>query len=325
MLKRLLCQIDVVLLIKPVDPILIKSGYPLVVSKSGNMPFVRTYRNDKWEVFLPGSSLKGVIRSHAERICRTLKEKSVCLPYQKYPQNGNLSQDEIDGISCGNRFEKKKKGNDNKPPKNEEVYKYSCPACRMFGSTYFAGRCSISDAYAKGSAPEPELRDGVAIDRFTGGSADTAKFDLEVVTQGVFKTTITLRNFELWQVGLLGLILKDFEDEIIRIGSGKSRGLGRVKGEVESMCLTYFDDEAKLRGIAELVTEKERKDYGLHPSIPNEINNIQFPEPSPSGIKRVYNLIGIKDNLLEVTLPIFRGRMNDLNWLKEIKTFTGDE
>lgn len=318
MLKRLLCQLDAELHIKPVDPILIKAGYA-TVSKS-DMPFVRTYRHNKAEVYLPGSSLKGVIRSHAERICRTLKEKSVCLPYQDYPKgNETLSEDEKDGISCGNRFEIKKKKNDNKPPKNEDVYHYSCPACRMFGSTYFIGRCTISDAYAESPVPEPELRDGVAIDRFTGGAASGAKYDLEVVTKGLFKTTITLRNFELWQLGLLGLILKDFEDEFIRIGAGKSRGLGRIKGKITGMTLTYFDEVNKLRGLAEMVEEKEREAYGLYHHVP--VSELKLPEPSVSGVRRVYDITGIKDDLLKITAPVFNDYISGLKWLNQINLF----
>ena len=53
---------------------------------------------------------------------------------------------------------------------NEEVYRDSCPVCRLFGSTSFIGRVTISDAYlAKDCQQKTEQRDGVGIDRFTGG------------------------------------------------------------------------------------------------------------------------------------------------------------
>ena len=78
-----------------------------------------------------------------------------------------------------------------------------------------------------------ELRDGVGIDRQTGGASHGAKFDLEVVSTGVaFETDIHLRNFELWQLGMLFIVLQDMEDELIPLGSGRSRGLGKVKAEI---------------------------------------------------------------------------------------------
>ena len=103
-----------------------------------------------------------------------------------------------------------------------------------FGSTSFIGRIAINDAYlAPGSKEIKELRDGVGIDRLTGGASHGAKFDLEVVSTGVvFETDIHLRNFELWQLGMLFIVLQDMEDELIPLGSGRSRGLGKVKTEI---------------------------------------------------------------------------------------------
>ena len=83
----------------------------------------------------------------------------------------------------------------------------------------------------KDSQQKTEQRDGIGIDRFTGGAASGAKFDLEVVSSGVkFETRIHMRNFEVWQLGMLMLIVQDLGDSLIRIGSGRSRGLGNVEG-----------------------------------------------------------------------------------------------
>jgi CRISPR/Cas system CSM-associated protein Csm3 (group 7 of RAMP superfamily) len=72
MLKQLLNECVIELMIEPDGPILVKSGRDTV--RGPNMAFVRTWRNGQEEVYLPGSSLKGVLRSHAERITRTLGE-----------------------------------------------------------------------------------------------------------------------------------------------------------------------------------------------------------------------------------------------------------
>ena len=72
MLKQLVNECLIELVIRPDGPILIKSGIETV--SGPDMSFVRTWRNGEEQVFLPGSSLKGVLRSNAERITRTFDE-----------------------------------------------------------------------------------------------------------------------------------------------------------------------------------------------------------------------------------------------------------
>ncbi len=255
MLKRLVNECRFNLVIHTEGPVLVKSGHPTV--SGPDMTPVRTYRNGKTEVYLPGSSLKGVFRSHIEKVIRTLNDGVVCNPFVKIEdrakQQGNqLVCPDYAEVFCGDKFEVRKKGQlrvggvqwqrSKEDVSNEEVYRDSCPACRLFGSTSFIGRVAISDAYlAKGSQEKTEQRDGVGIDRFTGGAANRAKFDLEVVSSGVaFETNIYMRNFEVWQLGMLMLIVQDLGDGLIYIGSGKSRGLGNVKGEISEMSVNYI-------------------------------------------------------------------------------------
>lgn len=231
MLKRLVNELRCELTITTTGPVLIKSGH---ASVSGpDMTPVRTYRNGSLQVYLPGSSLKGVVRSHLEKICRTLKPGAVCNPFitvRELPDDLRFSD-----VSCSDKFEMRKKWLKEKGKKaldSATVYHDSCPICRLFGSTSYIGRISMSDAYL--ASPElKDIRDGVGIDRLTGGAACGAKFGLEVVSSGVsFATEILLRNFECWQLGMLLLAIKDMEDELVRIGSGRSRGLGAVKAEL---------------------------------------------------------------------------------------------
>ncbi len=253
MFKQLVNECVIDLHIKPDGPILVKSG---IATVSGpDMSFVTVLRNGDWEVYLPGSSLKGVLRSHAERITRTFKPEAACDPFAA---GGEM-------MSCGRIFDKQKWS-------NEEVYARSCLICKLFGSTGFAGRLATSDAYAVGRAPKPQRRDGVGIDRFTGGASRGAKFELEVVTEGVFATTLHLRNFELWQLALVGFLLQDLKDGLIRIGMGKSRGLGKVRGEVQNVRLDFLgprapqmsDGQLVLRGVGSLFAEAEK--YGMTPN-----------------------------------------------------------
>lgn len=255
MLKQLLNECRFTLTIHTEGPVLIKSGHSTV--SGPDMTPVRTYRNGNAEVYLPGSSLKGVFRSHIEKVIRTLNNDVVCNPFVKADfdnENNQLACPKYTEVSCGEKFELRQKERllVNRVPwrrhpekevlSNEAVYLESCPACRLFGSTSFIGRVAISDAYlAEDSQQKTEQRDGVGIDRFTGGAANQAKFDLQVVSSGVdFQTDIYIRNFEVWQLGILMLILTDLEDGLIRIGSGRSRGLGNIKATISEVSVNYL-------------------------------------------------------------------------------------
>lgn len=276
MLKRLLCLGAIDLDLSCVDPVLIKAGYAGI--DGPDMVPVATYRDGEETCYLPGTSLKGVLRAHTERIIRTLRPEMVCVPYLQREEDASPEEDLH--LSCGKYLAQQ--------TDSCGIYRLSCPACRTFGSLQFAGRATISDAYPTGGAPIVEDRDGVGIDRKTGGAVTGAKFELRVVTQGTFRATITIRNFESWQLGLLHLLLLDFEDEILRIGSGKSRGLGRVKGAVQRYHLVYWSDPSHLVGIEALVSQEEKERYGLFD--PGDPPPISLPPPDHHrGLRRIYD------------------------------------
>lgn len=237
MLKKLVNESFCTLRITTTGPLLVKSGH---ASISGpDMTPVLTWRNGKQEVFLPGSSLKGVFRSHLEKIVCSLKPHVVCYPFEgNEDKQADLSQRQRDyRDSCGGMFNQYAKRSEDNRRRLEErtdlVYAASCPTCRLFGSTGFIGRLAISDAYLASNEVK-EQRDGVGIDRLTGGASHGAKFELEVVSTDVaFETDIHLRNFEIWQLGMLFVVLQDMEDELVRIGSGRSRGLGKVTATIK--------------------------------------------------------------------------------------------
>jgi CRISPR/Cas system CSM-associated protein Csm3 (group 7 of RAMP superfamily) len=141
-----------------------------------DMQFVRSGGS----LYIPGSSLKGVFRSYAEKIVRTVGAEC-CNPFD--------NDDKSPTCFCG-----KKLGQGD----GSTIYKKSCLICRLFGSTSMASRIKFNDAYpADGHNPTTETRTGVAIDRILGSVAH-GPFDFEVVTQTQFETSVHLRNFELW-------------------------------------------------------------------------------------------------------------------------------
>lgn len=244
MLKKLLNQATIELTIEVEGPLLIKSGVEGGADPSvPDMRFVRSGGS----VYIPGSSLKGVFRSYAEKIARTVGVRC-CNPF--------------DNNFCGKRLEKENSGS--------VIYKQSCFICRLFGSTSMASRIKFNDAYPPdGQNPTTETRTGVAIDRVLGSVAH-GPFDFEVVTKAKFTTSIHLRNFELWQLGLLALVLRDLAEGLLPIGFGKSRGLGEVKATVNKFSVRYVgqsdaslpDPTQMLYGVGALAGT-EREAYGL--------------------------------------------------------------
>ena len=283
MLRKWLCQADVTIEIEPVDPVLVKSGYATL--DGADMVPVVTFRGGK-SIYLPGTSLKGVLRSHFERIARTLQPGSVCLPYYDPKKRNDISipvDEEKKSYGCGYRS----RGEETDPASAR--YADSCAACRLFGSLKFAGRFSIGDAYPlPDSAPTIESRNGVGIDRFTGGTVRGVLFDLQAVVGGKFKARIRLTNFEIWQLAGLNLLLADLKDEMIAVGSGRSRGMGRVRAEVACFRLAYLRPSQSLAGIGQLATTGEREAYRLHDWTPAD--PVALPAAAPRGLRQEYVL-----------------------------------
>jgi CRISPR/Cas system CSM-associated protein Csm3 (group 7 of RAMP superfamily) len=73
MLKKLVNEAYCTLRITTTGPLLIKSGQATI--SGPDMTPVLTLRNGRQEVFIPGSSLKGVFRSHVEKIVCSLKPR----------------------------------------------------------------------------------------------------------------------------------------------------------------------------------------------------------------------------------------------------------
>lgn len=302
MLKKVINSAHIEFTIVPIDPLLIKSGQATIGGT--DMSFVRTYKfGEKEQPFIPGSSIKGMLRAYAEKICRTLggSKIPVCLPYIN--NNKDLTLEETAQAACGLRVNSKNKdGTKNSKISSAEMYRVSCPACRLFGSHNYIGRLATSDAYLTKESERNhlfEIRDGVAIDRLTGGAAAGAKYDFEVLTKGNFETSIDVRNFELWQLGLLGLVFRDMEDGLIRLGFGKSRGLGKIKITINDFkIISYNKPLATLSGIAAHCNSQEKLNYGLFEE-PSRSADTPLSQTERKGLRYEYTITNSWKNLLE--------------------------
>jgi CRISPR/Cas system CSM-associated protein Csm3 (group 7 of RAMP superfamily) len=227
-------------------------------------------------LYIPGSSLRGAWRSHLERSLRGMtdpNEARVCDPFD-------------DKTSCS-RWLAPSGDEDIPTDRKDHPYSDSCPVCRIFGSAAHAGRFSISDGVRNGAAGSVVNRDHVRIDRKDGKVAITGPFRFLGIQDAHFDITVRLRNFELWQLGLIASLIKDLEDARIALGSGKNKGYGKVKATVGTVTLTYIKTPlpiTRLIGVAEhsIWGEYFQKRYGLHeykgPEVPL---TVRFESPTP--------------------------------------------
>ena len=273
--KRFVNHCTIALTIIPDGPILIKSGREGADPTKPDMEFVETYHAGGRSIYLPGSSLKGAIRAHAERIVRTVGRESFDSSNPNIPWANNPLRDEHEYLKDRNQ----------KPLPPPEIYKKSSFTDQIFGNTSIASRVRIEDAYPVDPKQiKVEERNGVAIDRVFDSVA-VGPFNYQVCTAGEFHTKIHLKNFSLAQLGLIGLVLRDLNDGWFGLGFAKSRGLGTVQVNLNSAVVQYPGCVLKDQQIRVLGEQNQQKQW-LHTSLlgagvflePTEREHYGFPE-----------------------------------------------
>ena len=240
------------------DSIFISRSPDEEVQKIGNDPIAICQSDNNLQYYVPASSIRGLIRSHAERIMRSVSPDGdlyACDPFDNDSENDSAT-------GCSKRLQ-------NLPVNAIPAYKYACAICRLFGAGGLASRMRFSDGELE-DGYKIRLIDGNAIDRFTGGTVDGALFKNQALEKGAFSFKVTLRNFELWQIGLLAFVFRDLELGKLQLGSGKTKGFGSIKGKITSGRLSYWrkPEGDRLAGFDDLMTTlRETYDtaqYHLH-------------------------------------------------------------
>jgi CRISPR-associated RAMP protein (TIGR02581 family) len=188
---------------------------------------VRDYRG---RPFIPGSSLKGALRSAVERRVKWLGLTSC----QLTPGNDSclsLTADKELMLDDGRQqwralpLAKRK----------QDIEKDLCDTCKVFGSPVFAAKVRLDDLpivedLEELAASLVEVRDGVGIDRDSGTAADGAKFDYEVVASlTAFRFFLSAENLEPPQFALLSIGLLEMMNGAVPIGGKVTRGLGHCR------------------------------------------------------------------------------------------------
>lgn len=172
-------------------------------------------RDARGHAYLPASSLRGALRSQAERILRTRAASlTVCSPDAPCAAVESL-----------------------------ELLRERCPACRVFGASGWRAPVQVSDFVAAHTATHLEAtQDFLAIDRFTGSGVDGLKFDARAALRPTLSGRIRVDPMALeragawpWALGLLALALRDLVEGDLRLGFGAAKGYGGCRAQVTSV------------------------------------------------------------------------------------------
>ncbi len=175
---------------------------------------------------IPGSSFKGAMRSRLESFLRGIHDSLAADPSEL---TSPRRQNEIKTL-------KQRYGDDATLTNEILQFTRTDRISYLFGAPWLAGKLQIRDLTVKPDdwLGQYEERDGVAIDRDTETASDGKLYDFQVVPAGTpFAFQAVIENAEDWELGLLMIGLYQFEQQMIPLGGGRSRGLGVVELSID--------------------------------------------------------------------------------------------
>jgi len=223
----------------------IGSGETEVVSDA---PVVKTASG---EPFIPGSSLKGKLRSAVEGMAQPLDLTACMLDYSYSgvkccgaPDWSMENKDQIDLI----RKEK------NEKDKLRNIEQITCDVCQLFGSPLKASKVFVSDGICTDWTGIFEVRDSVVIDRDSETAAENLKFNYEVVPAGTkFSFMIEIEDPQDKELALIGAVLLSWQQGFL-LGGMTARGLGRM--EIEEIVAWEVDLTDKTQLLSYLIHKR---------------------------------------------------------------------
>ncbi len=180
------------------------------------------------EPVLPGSSLKGVLRSTCERLAYVLGLEACQLDSHSAGLSYVCSSD-VKAFTNWKKEHQKEWENLSGLPAAERldwIAQHTCDVCRLFGSPLMKSVLKISDGRLSEWAGVVEVRDSVVLDRDSKTSRN--KFDFDVVPPAKFAIRLDLDNPTDADLALLGAGLFEWTAGV-SIGGFTSRGLGQAE------------------------------------------------------------------------------------------------
>lgn len=246
-------------------------------------PLLTDYDSDPMQDSRPvlaGSSLRGVLRSQAERIARSIttlraaEETGAAAQQAYFNRHCPACHPLVDkahwpNASCSTLlkgFTKEQREEFAKNGAEEEV----CLACRLFGSTWNGSRLRVEDApLRENTTPVYKPLDFLAIDRFTGGGRDSAKFDAVVLWQPQFSVRMFLENPQAWELGWLALVLRDLHEGMATVGFGAAKGFGccRIANPVLKLGVLHAGDFPSKSEVADKLLASASGSSGVYREV----------------------------------------------------------
>jgi CRISPR-associated protein Csm3 len=205
MFEKLEKRIIISGVLEVVTPLHIGSGKPEVELGEVDLPVLT---DPEGRPYIPGSSLKGRVRTEAERIARQ-KGMDVCKPPDVKNMCGSLKRNLDDFCVC----------------------------CKIFGTAgdlSVASKVKFRDAYPLSKVETLLERSGIAIDRDKGTVVRGALYTIQAIPAGVqFGLEIVCENMSEDELRLLKAALKSVEDSAL--GGSSTRGFGKVKIKIDAV------------------------------------------------------------------------------------------
>lgn len=217
-------------------------------SPADGIPAHAPLRNHEGRVVLPGRSIRGALRSQAEKIVRTLNRDAACLVTDS-------------GAACVPIYQADARETD------------LCLTCQVFGAPGWRAPVQFSDFVpVPGSQETLFHQEFVAIDRWTGGGAGGLKFDALSVYRPVLtgRMTVDVSRIDPWALGLLALTLRDLMEGDIPLGFGAARGYGACIANIERVTVSSLDSLIRYKKLLD--------DNGLTVLDLNSLNTTSPPD-----------------------------------------------
>jgi CRISPR-associated RAMP protein (TIGR02581 family) len=222
-------------------------------------------RDSRGTPYIPGSSLRGVLRSTVAQIAPTL-----------FGQDARLADDE--------RTMQRLKGQADQAVQNQRERDEECvrqeflaarlsPLERLFGTTLWASPLHIPDLRLRdGAELAGEIRHGVGIDRDTGSAREAIKYDFEVLPRGA-RFTFWMRcdipdgppdrpdRYRTLWPQFLALGLRLLEQGELTLGGRAARGVGQV--QLTGLQVYRLDMGDRAAVLKSLLATSETDRYGV--------------------------------------------------------------
>lgn len=239
-------KLNVIIKWQPKSPLMVKAGYDGIGVDT--LPLVSANGSGEVSLCLPGSSVKGVFRAHAERILRTFSENSVKgkdfhdqikIPIveelfgSKKEKNGKANLG-LGALSIDDCFAELKMNSDDW----QEVEGGEFPNDASYFDAGLHKALKKIDGEANHFATKNfQISHHTAVDRFTGAASDGALFSVlkpsptitwEDLNLNVDFKRFSSEEYRLCALMLLLLVLRDFAQNRLPLGFNVNRGMGEV-------------------------------------------------------------------------------------------------